>query len=466
LWSLIGVWDYRDYVYNFAPAAYDDVLKAPGCALLVAACGSNTLLTGRDTINGGAEPHQPNSILDACQDGSHTHSFFTGNRSNEAIRIYTVDGGVFLPGKTVRVEADVLAWSGGLDVADVFMASDASNPDWTRVATIFATRKGSQTLTATYVLPFGELQAVRVLFRFGESASPCGNGAQSYDDVDDLIFAVDAPAAHMTSPAPGSTLPGSTVRFEWTPLPGVTHYWLYAGTSPGASDLVSQGAGTDRTVTVSGLPLDSSVVYVRLWSLVDTWQFRDYTYTAAPNTTPAEMSLPSQGTILTSPTVTFQWNPGGSAVTQYYLHVGTSPGANDILSQDQGLGVSCIVNDLPLNGNPIYVRLWSLSANMWIFHDYVYGSGLPAAMTSPQPGTKLSGSSVTFQWNAGAAVTQYYVWAGSTVGASDLANLNAGSNLSATVSGLPTNGSTIYVRLWSLIGDWQHRDYTYTAAGP
>jgi hypothetical protein len=87
-------------------------------------------------------------------------------------------------------------------------------------------------------------------------------------------------------------------------------------------------------------------------------------------------------------------------------------------------------------------------------------------MTSPQPGTKLSGSSVTFQWNAGAAVTQYYVWAGSTVGASDLANLNAGSNLSATVSGLPTNGSTIYVRLWSLIGDWQHRDYTYTAAGP
>ena len=38
------------------------------------------------------------------------------------------------------------------------------------------------------------------------------------------------------------------------------------------------------------------------------------------------------------------------------------------------------------------------------------------------------------------------------------------SHLSRTVSGLPTNGSTIYVRLWSLIGStWQFTDYTYTA---
>ena len=37
-------------------------------------------------------------------------------------------------------------------------------------------------------------------------------------------------------------------------------------------------------------------------------------------------------------------------------------------------------------------------------------------------------------------------------------------NFSATVTGLPTNGSTIYVRLWSFIsGSWQNTDYTYTA---
>ena len=37
-----------------------------------------------------------------------------------------------------------------------------------------------------------------------------------------------------------------------------------------------------------------------------------------------------------------------------------------------------------------------------------------------------------------------------------------GTNLSVTVSGLPTNGSTIYVRVWSLINTgWYFNDYTY-----
>ena len=35
---------------------------------------------------------------------------------------------------------------------------------------------------------------------------------------------------------------------------------------------------------------------------------------------------------------------------------------------------------------------------------------------------------------------------------------------SQAVSGLPANGSTIYVRLWTLLaGVWQYNDYSYTA---
>jgi hypothetical protein len=35
-----------------------------------------------------------------------------------------------------------------------------------------------------------------------------------------------------------------------------------------------------------------------------------------------------------------------------------------------------------------------------------------------------------------------------------------------TQSGLPTNGSAVYLRLWSQIaGAWQYNDYTYTATG-
>ncbi len=43
--------------------------------------------------------------------------------------------------------------------------------------------------------------------------------------------------------------------------------------------------------------------------------------------------------------------------------------------------------------------------------------------------------------------------------------LQRGTNrTTVTVAGLPTNGNTVYVRLWSLInGAWQYIDYTYTA---
>src|SRR5205823_5362015 len=54
----------------------------------------------------------------------------------------------------------------------------------------------------------------------------------------------------------------------------------------------------------------------------------------------------------------------------------------------------------------------------------------------------------------------------------DLYNQDQASSLSATVTGLPTTGGTLWVRLWTLIrGAWQFNDYSYTAcngcaAGP
>jgi leucyl aminopeptidase len=47
---------------------------------------------------------------------------------------------------------------------------------------------GAQTLSATYTLPAGALQAVRAQFRYSGTAGTCSTG--SYNDRDDLIFAV------------------------------------------------------------------------------------------------------------------------------------------------------------------------------------------------------------------------------------------------------------------------------------
>src|SRR4029077_14438780 len=85
-------------------------------------------------------------------------------------------------------------------------------------------------------------------------------------------------------------------------------------------------------------------------------------------------------------------------------------------------------------------------------------------ITSPTPGTTLSSSTMTFAWTSGAGVSQYWLHIGNTFAGNDLYNQSQGTNLSVAVGGLPTDGRTLYVRLWSLIGGaWQFNDYTYMA---
>jgi hypothetical protein len=90
---------------------------------------------------------------------------------------------------------------------------------------------------------------------------------------------------------------------------------------------------------------------------------------------------------------------------------------------------------------------------------------VPAALTSPTPGSTLTGSSATFTWSAGGGVTEYEFWLGTTGPGSD--NLDHLVSVTALTSGLvsniPTTGAKLYARLYSKInGAWQYTDYTYT----
>jgi murein DD-endopeptidase MepM/ murein hydrolase activator NlpD len=88
-------------------------------------------------------------------------------------------------------------------------------------------------------------------------------------------------------------------------------------------------------------------------------------------------------------------------------------------------------------------------------------------MTSPAPGSQLSGPNVTFRWTGGASVSAHWLYVGTSSGAGDLYNSNqlGASQTSQSVFSLPTDGSTLYVRVWSLLPNgWHYNDYTYTAA--
>ena len=115
-------------------------------------------------------------------------------------------------------------------------------------------------------------------------------------------------------------------------------------------------------------------------------------------------------------------------------------------------------------------RRWRAGLLMMLFAclplvQFAQSTSTLAALTSPIPGSQLTGTRVAFTWTAGEGASYYELRLGTTgVGSSDLYDRSETEAFSATVSGLPTNAETVYARLRSKIaGTWQSIDYTYTA---
>ncbi len=168
-------------------AVFDATLRAPKCATVGSSCDSGaSLLLGRAATL-GPEPNQPNTINNSCADGA--SGTFHADESNDRLKVSTVDGTSLAAGKQVRIDASVWAWTTpSQDKLDLYFAANANAPSWTFVGTLTPTVAGAQTLSATYTLPAGALQAVRAQFRYQGTASACTTGG--FNDRDDLIFAV------------------------------------------------------------------------------------------------------------------------------------------------------------------------------------------------------------------------------------------------------------------------------------
>ncbi|WP_287603400.1 ImpA family metalloprotease [Thiothrix sp.] len=112
-----------------------------------------------------------------------------------------------------------------------------------------------------------------------------------------------------------------------------------------------------------------------------------------------------------------------------------------------------------------FVLLWLVVSSLFAAN----AANAAPAMTSPAAGSTLAGKSQTFTWEAGgSAVTQWWLYVGNSKGSSKYYNSNgiAATTLSKTVVTLPTDGSTVYVRLWYYIAGWKSTDITYTASVP
>ncbi len=279
-------------------------------------------------------------------------------------------------------------------------------------------------------------------------------------------------AATLSTPTPGSVLSGSSSTFTWTAGSGVASYQLFLGTTGvGSSNVYNSGHISGTSTSVTGIPIYGQKVYVRLYSEIGgAWQFADYTYTEAGSPVAATLSTPAPGSVLSGSSVSFTWTAGGG-VASYQLFVGTGGvGSDNVYNSGHTSATSASVAGIPVYGQTVYVRLYSDESGVWSSVDYTYieaGAPVPAALSTPAPGSVLSGSSVTFTWTTGGAVLEYQLYLGTTgVGSSNIYTSGHTFATSASVTGIPTFGQKVYARLYSDIGGvWQSTDYTYTEAG-
>jgi hypothetical protein len=137
-------------------------------------------------------------------------------------------------------------------------------------------------------------------------------------------------------------------------------------------------------------------------------------------------------------------------------------GSGDLLD-DHTTSTSVTTGNLPINGEPLYVRLWTNFNGTWRYNDYLFTAAAPAALTSPLPGSTLAASGQILTWAPVGGATGYILYLGTSAGAGNLLDAHTTST-SVTTGNLPINGETIYARLWTNFnGVWKHNDYTFTA---
>jgi Lactonase, 7-bladed beta-propeller len=179
---------------------------------------------------------------------------------------------------------------------------------------------------------------------------------------------------------------------------------------------------------------------------------------------------PPSGSTLAGSSATFEWY-GPPTATAFWIDVGSSAGGNQYYQSGSlpATTLSATVNSLPTNGSTIYVTLYWLISGSWTPNAYTYtafsAAGANGVLTTPTPGSTLSGSSVTFGWTAGSNATAYWLDIGNVAGGNQYYQSgNLGNVLTTTANGLPTNGSTVYATLYSMVGGvWTSNTYTYTA---
>lgn len=217
-----------------------------------------------------------------------------------------------------------------------------------------------------------------------------------------------------------------------------------ASVSSVLSEVVTAGTTTTQLSGVNGANVGQTVTF----SAVVTPSSTSATY--APSST---VQFYDGGNPIGSPVSLYFISANNDGYALYEAQFSTSfasPGAHTITAQ--------------YNGDANY-PVPSVSNPQTLI---VSGASTTAVLYFPAPSSALTSNNVNFKWLPGSSATQYWIDVGSSAGGNNYYQSGplTTNNLGAVVDDLPTNGSTVYVTLYSFIsGNWVSTEYTYNAVG-
>ena len=258
--------------------------------------------------------------------------------------------------------------------------------------------------------------------------------------------------AGLIAPTPGSTLMSISATFQWNAVSGAGGYELQLGSSLGANDLADSGVLTNTQFAVSTLPAGATI-FARMWTqLAGQWGYADYRYSTLAGLL---LLTPVQNGGVIDPHTQFSWTAMTGAV-KYYLYVGTTPGAKDVVNSGEIAGTTFSAN--PLNGNTVYyITIWA-HLSTWVSVAYTVTTAPIAVLTLPAENQNQVDPTTVFRWTSVNGASAYYLYLGSAPGQNDLGNSGELAATMYSLNGLPSGG-TIYVRLWAKVsGVWRYRD--------
>jgi hypothetical protein len=159
----------------------------------------------------------------------------------------------------------------------------------------------------------------------------------------------------------------------------------------------------------------------------------------------------------------FQWT-SAAAAQAYYLDVGTTPGAKDIVNSGTLLfsQTTCPAQSLPVS-QTLYASIWTKLAGVWKPSYSTFTTGQQIAMlTSFASGASRVPTTGTIAWTSAPYAQNYRLQIGTTPSAGDVVDTGPIKNLSVGVSGLPGR-QMLYASLSTEIGgQWYSSMSTFT----